>query len=152
MNPDLMKQLLSSIQLGLNTFTTEIQSFCFDFIVSVATVVYFDKDPSSVTYNLLLPFVEIIFNMIITRQIDQENKNESYSAIFVLACTFKEQFQYLMDKLVTSQTNQLVAERLQVEYNEFKTNLELVNNRQMKNRFSDKFDKFVTAIGFITNT
>ncbi|XP_063703188.1 exportin-4-like [Culicoides brevitarsis] len=151
LDPELLKQIISSVQLGLNTFTTEIQSFCFDFIVAVSDVVYYERIPNSVTYNLVLPFLELIFNMIVTRQIDAENKNESYGAVFSLACAFKEQFSFLMNKLVTSQENPQIAERIQLKLNEFQTGLELNNNRIQRTKFIEKFDKFITGISFILN-
>uniref|UniRef100_A0A336M8C7 Exportin-4 n=1 Tax=Culicoides sonorensis TaxID=179676 RepID=A0A336M8C7_CULSO len=151
LDPDLFKQIINSVQHGLNTFTTEIQSYCFDFIVAVADVVYYERSPNSPTYNLVLPFLELIFNMIITRQIDAENKIESYGALFSLACAYKEQFSYLMNKLVTSQQNLQISERVQIELNTFQTSLDLNNNRIMRNRFTDKFDKFITGISFIYN-
>lgn len=135
----------------MNTFTTEIQSFCFDFIVAVADVVYYERIPNSNTYNLVLPFLELVFNMIVTRQIDAENKTESYGAIFSLACAYKEQFSFLLNKLVTSQENIQVAERVQLELNTLQTGLELNNNRMIRNRFIEKFDKFITGISFILN-
>lgn len=142
---------MNSVQLGLNTFTTEIQSFCFDFIVAVADVVYYERVPNSNTYNLVLPFLELIFNMIVTRQIDAENKNESYGALFSLACAYKEPFIFLMNKLVTSQENLQIAERVQIELNTFQSTMEWGNNRIMRNRFIEKFDKFITGISFILN-
>lgn len=152
LDPELLKQIINSVQLGLSTFTTEIQSFCFDFIVAVADVVYYERIPNSNTYNLVLPFLELIFNMIIARQIDVENKNESYGALFSLACAYKEPFSFLMNKLVTLQENLQIAERVQLELNTFQTALELSNNRIMRNRFIEKFDKFITGISFILNT
>lgn len=136
----------------MSTFTTEIQSFCFDFIVAVSDVVYYERVPNSNTYNLVLPFLELVFNMIVTRQIDAENKTESYGAIFSLACAYKEQFSFLMNKLVTSQGDPQIAERVQLELNTFQAGLELSNSRIMRNRFIEKFDKFITGISFILNS
>lgn len=115
-------------------------------------VVYYERVPNSNTYNLVLPFLELIYNMIVTRQIDVENKNESYGALFSLACAFKEPFYFLMNKLVTSQENLQIAERVQLELNTFQTGLELSNNRMMRNRFIEKFDKFITGISYVLNS
>lgn len=53
-----------------------------------------------------------------------------------------------MMALVASQQG-LQAQKLQQEYNDFFSGLELNNNRAAKLKFTEKFDKFVTAVGFV---
>lgn len=145
---DLLKQILNSIDLGLKTFTQDIQSFCFEFIISLANAIYFEKDVNTPSYALLMPFHQTIFKMIFERYIDSENKIDCYNALFSLSCVYKDNFQNMMMALVASQQG-LQAQKLQQEYNNFFSSLDLSNNRTAKIKFTEKFDKFVTAVGFV---
>lgn len=149
LNPELFQQLLSSVQLGLNTFTTDIQGMCFEYISSVASAVYFDRDPSTSYYAQLQPFLPLLFKMIFERQIDQDNKCDCYGALFLLACIYKENFYGLMQQLIENEQNPLQKQKIQNESVTFMTSLELVNNRAMKTKFVEKLDKFVTNLNFI---
>jgi hypothetical protein len=141
--------MLGSVELGLNSFTSEIQSLCFDFVCAFAKVVYYERNQTALIYTSLLPFLKITLDMIFTQQVDAENKTECYNSLFALICCFHEQYKEMMQNMIRSQTNALEAERLSKEFTDLSTNLEFKNTRLNKTKFVDKFDKFVTNVSFI---
>jgi hypothetical protein len=147
-NPELLKRMLGTVQLGLTSFTPDIQSLCFDYIQAFAKTVYYERDPTALIYTSLAPFLKITLDMIFTQQVDSENKTECYNALFGLICCYHDQYKEMMQLFVQAQTP-IEAERLAKEFGDLSTNLEFKNTRLNKTRFVDKFDKFVTNISFI---
>lgn len=141
--------MLASVQLGLNTFTSDIQSMCFEFISSVSGAVCIERDPTSPYYTQLQPLLPLLFKMIFHREIDSENKTECYGVLFMLACTYKDEFHALMRTLIANEQNPVHMQKISQEYTDFTANLDFVNNRAMKTKFIDKFDKFVTNLNFL---
>lgn len=122
---------------------------CFEFISAAATAIYFDQDTTTIYYTRLQPFLALLFNKVFDRQIDAENKIDCYGALFMLACIYKDNFSALMQTLIANEANPVHALKIQTESVDFMAHMDLVNNRAMKTKFCDKFDKFVISLSFI---
>lgn len=135
--------------MGLTNFSGEIQSLCLDFLQVMANTVYLDQNPTSYMYSALCPFLKYIMEMILGQQVGSENNVECGKALFSLMCVYKEQYVSAVQSMIQMQKNQADADRLQKEFTDLTTHIELINNRMTQFRFSEKFDKFLANIGFL---
>lgn len=146
---DFLQKILNSVHVGLTNFSAEIQSLCLDFLQVMAHTVYLDQNPTSYMYNALRPFLKYILEMILGQQVGSENNVECGKALFSLICVYKEDYITVVQSLIQMQKSQADAERLQKEFTDLTTQIELFNNRMMQFKFSEKFDKFLANIGFL---
>ncbi|XP_059607910.1 exportin-4-like [Phlebotomus argentipes] len=149
LHPDLLTKLMASIEMGLTSFGSEVQSYCLDFLQILANTVYFDQNPESFMYTALMPFLKLLLDLILTQQVDSVNKTECSKALFSLICCYKEKFVELVSSILQSQTNPVHAGKLSAEFRELTNNVDLVNNRFSQFRFTERFDKFLVNIGFM---
>lgn len=151
LHPDLLKQLLASIELGLSSFTAEIECKCLEFLEIYANAVYFNQDPQAAMAQLLLPFLKLMLDMIFGQKIDLNNKMDWYQTVFVIACCFSEHFKELLHNFLSEQfdSKQSMGTDLAMSSMVMLNNVEFVNNRMMKSKFIDRFDKFVTLFSTV---
>ncbi|XP_055625763.1 exportin-4-like isoform X3 [Toxorhynchites rutilus septentrionalis] len=148
LHPDLLKQLLGSVELGLSSFTAEVESKCLEFLEVYANAVYFNQDPQAPMAQLLIPFLKLMLDMIFGQKIDYNNTMDWYRTVFVVICCFPEHFKELLHNFLGEQFESeagmgkdLVASSMGLV-----NNLEFVNNRMAKSKFIERFDKFVTLV------
>lgn len=135
--------------MGLTNFSAEIQSLCFDFIQVMGNTVYLDQNPSSYMYGALQPFLKFILEMMLGQQVDSANAVECGKALFSLMCVYKEQYFQVAQCLIQMQKNPADGEKLQKLFAQLTENLELVNNRMTQFKFTDRFLKFSSNLGFL---
>lgn len=143
--------MLQSIQLGLNTFSTDVQSICFDFLQVLVNRAQLKESPEEYVYNAVMPFVKIILEMVLTQDVDSDNKAECAKALFALICCYKEYYCQCVQHILQTVTNVEHAERLRTEFTELTTNIDLVYNRMTQNLFVEKFERFLLNIAFAFN-
>jgi hypothetical protein len=74
---------------------------------------------------------------------------EPLVTIFML-CLFQDDYQHLVQGLLDSQQDQLVAERLAKAFTELTSNITLNTERQNRIKFRDNFEKFIVNVhGFL---
>lgn len=143
--------MLQSIQLGLNTFSTDVQSICFDFLQILVTGAQIKDSPDEYVYNAVMPFVKIILEMVLTQKVDTDNKTECAKALFALICCYKEYYCQCVQLILQTVSNPDHAERLRTEFTDLTTNIDLQHNRILQNLFVEKFERFLTNIAFVFN-
>ncbi|EDS27103.1 exportin [Culex quinquefasciatus] len=149
LHPDLLKQLLGSIELGLSSFTADIESKCLEFLEIYANGVYFHQDPSAPMAQLLRPFLKLMLDMIFGQKIDLNNTMDWYRTVFVVICCFPEHFKELLQHFLSEQfadAKQGAGKDVAASSVSLVNNMEFVNNRLVKSKFVDRFDKFVTLV------
>ncbi|XP_055531872.1 exportin-4-like [Wyeomyia smithii] len=146
LHPDLLKQLLSSIELGLGSFTAEVESLCLEFLEIYASNVYFNQDKQAPMAVLLRPFLKLMLDMIFGQKIDLNNTMDWYRTVFVVICCFPEYFKELLNQFLSEQfdSEQIMGEDLVRTSIALVNDIEFVNNRLTKSQFIERFDKFVT--------
>lgn len=148
LQPEFLQKILNSVQIGLTNFSAEIQSLCLDFLQVMANTVYLDQNPNSYMYSALCPFLKHVLEMVLGQQVGSENNVECGKALFALMCVYKEQYVNAVQSLIQMQKSQSDADRLQKEFTDL-TQIELINNRMTQFKFSEKFDRFLSNIGFL---
>lgn len=144
-----MKQLLGSVELGLCSFTAEVETKCLEFLEMYANAVYFNQDPQAPMAQLLLPFLKLMLDMIFGQKIDLNNTMDWYRALFVVICCFPDHFKELLRNFLGEQFESKagMGKDLMANSETLVNNLEFVNNRSTKLKFIERFDKFVTLVG-----
>lgn len=151
LQPDLLNAMFRSIELGLRSFGLEIQSICFEFLQIMATTVHFDRNPQSYMYGALMPFLQMVLEMIITQEVGADNKNECSTALFALICCYRDHYMQIVQNLLQSLPHPENAERLSKEFVALTQNLDLINNRVSQNQFHERYEKFIVNISFLYN-
>ncbi|XP_021938443.1 exportin-4-like, partial [Zootermopsis nevadensis] len=147
---DLLKNLLSSIELGLTTFGQDIIILCSDFIQVLGTHIHTSNLQSAAVYEALRPLLKLLMNLMLSRQINSDVLPNTSSALFVLICCYQADYQHLVQGLLDSQQDQLVAERLAKAFTELTSNITLNTERQNRIKFRDNFEKFIVNVhGFL---
>lgn len=122
-----------------------------DFLQEFGNGVYFNQDEKASISMALKPFLKLVLDMIFSQQVDSQNKNECYSALFVLICCYPNDFKELMKQFIQAQA-QLHPENythLMTQFDLLMSHIQYVNHRTMKNKFIDHFDEFLINIGYI---
>lgn len=153
LQPELLNSMLRSVELGLRSFGLEVQSICLDFLQIMAYTVRSDQNQQSFIYNALMPFLRMVFEMIINQEIGTDNKNECASALFALIFCYSDHYMAIVQNLLQSLPNPENAERLSKEFITLTDNLDLMSNidRITQNQFIDRYEKFVVNISFMHN-
>lgn len=70
--------------------------------------------------------------------------------LYYLICCYQEQYQQLVQNILSIQTDQQVAQRLANAFTELTKHVELNTERLHKMKFKDNFDKFIINVqGFL---
>lgn len=147
---NLLRQLLSSVELGLRQFSSDVGQACLDFVQGMAIYIHRHSLQNTNIYNCLLPFLKLLMDLTLSRQINSELVNTTSTCIYSLICCYSDQYQMLVQSLIQSQVDPLIAERLANAFNELTRNIELNCERTPKLKFRDNFDKFIANVhGFL---
>ncbi|XP_031333614.1 exportin-4-like [Photinus pyralis] len=147
----MLTQLLESIKLGLTTgFGTDILQACLDFIQTLGTHIYRNSLQNSKVYQALMPFLKLLMNLTLSHEISSDMLTCSSVCIYTLICCYSDQYQALVEGLINTQTDPLVADRLATAFTQLTSNIQLNCERQPKLKFRDNFDKFIANVhGFL---
>lgn len=147
----MLRQLLSSIELGLGSFTAEVEALCLEFLEIYASNVYFNQDKQAPMALLLRPFLKLMLEMIFGQKIDINNIMDWYRTVFVVICCFPDHFKELLSQFLSEQfdSEQVMGEDLVRTSVALVNDIEFVNNRLTKSKFIERFDKFATKFGTI---
>lgn len=142
--PAFMGNILQCTEQGLGSFGIDIQSVCLEIVNLLASNVYYDQNSESFLYISLMPFVKRIFDMILAREIDHNNRTECCRATFTLLCVYRTRCDQILEMLL----QQFAAEserreQLQREFNELARPDNLYNNRNSHLQFSTRFERFM---------
>lgn len=147
---DLLRQLLQSVELGLTQFGSVIVQACLDFLQGMATYVFRHSAQNTHFYRLLMPFLRLLLDMMLTHQINSDMISTASTCIFCLICCYQEQYNMYVQGLLSSQSDPLIAERLAAAFTQLTENIVLNCQRQSKLKFRDNFDKFIANVhGFL---
>lgn len=143
--------MVASVELGLTSFTSDVELKCLEFIEALAAVVLAHQNPESQVAQLLQSFLKLMLDMTIGQKIDWNNTTDWYKAMFCVVCcfpqTFKDMIQSFLQEHVDSSTEkakEMINDSL-MRLNQ----IEFINVRLMKVRFVDWFDRFVSLVSLM---
>lgn len=154
LQPELLRSMLQSVELGLRSFGLEVQSTCLEFLHIIADTVRFSQSsPQSYLYSSLMPFLRMVLEMIINQEIGTDNKIETANALFALIFCYNEHYGAIVQNLLQSIPDVGRAERLSKELVTLTANWDLTRaiDRIIQNQFADRYEKFVVNISFMYN-
>lgn len=150
MSIDLLNAIFQSINLGLRSFTFEIQSICFDCIGCITSIMSLDRRPHPNVANGSLIIFRTIIEMIIAHEISSDNKKECSSALFRFICLYRDQYTQIVQGVLQTIPNEENQKRLNNEFANLTTNISAYNFRSLQN-FQERYEKFIANISFIYN-
>lgn len=145
-----MTSILQSTTLGLNSFGIEIQAICLEIVNLMATTVYYDQNPESFLFSALMPFVRQIFDIILSHEIDSDNRTECCRAVFTLFCVYRSRFGEILDMLLEAQPTPQRREFLHKELSNMVRIEHLYNNRGSHLQFTSRFERFMANLSSMT--
>lgn len=148
---EMLTQLLRSVELGLSSgFGSDIVQACLDFVQALATHIHRNSLQNSKVYQALMPFLKFLMDLTLSHDISSDMITSASVCIYSLICCYTQQYQSLVQNLIQSQSDPLVAERLAVAFTQLTNNVQLNCERQPKLKFRDNFDKFIANVhGFL---
>lgn len=70
--------------------------------------------------------------------------------LYYLICCYQEQYRQIVQNILSTQTDQQIAQRLANAFTALTANVELNTERPQKVKFKDNFDKFIINVqGFL---
>lgn len=146
----LLQALLSSVRLGLTSYSADVCGLCLDFISVLAMEVHRQGLQASALGQALQPFLRLLLEMVLLQPLDSELTFVAGGALFTLLCCFREHFEQLGQALVSSQADAAVGQRLAQALEALTTGQPLTPERANRLRFRDAFEAFVTEVrGFL---
>ncbi|XP_013778949.1 exportin-4-like [Limulus polyphemus] len=146
----LFKNLISSVELGLSSFTPEVATLCLDFITVLGIHIRRAGPEATTVSEELKPFLKIVLDMVLFQPLDSDLSQTAGTALFTLVCCFQNEYQGLVQALIASQHNSQNAQRLINAFNELTEGVNLVLDRHNRIKFKMNFDKFTTEVrGFM---
>lgn len=89
-------------------------------------------------------------NLIITHQINSDLVSNTSIPLYYLICCYQEQYQQLVQTMISEQADASTAQRLAAAFNELTANVALNTERVHRLKFRDNFDKFIINVqGFL---
>lgn len=145
-----MSSIIRSTELGLNSFGIEIQSLCLEIVNLMATNLYFEQNPESYLYSALMPFVRQIFDIILSHEIDSDNRTVCCRAVFTLFCVYRARFGDILEMLLDAQPTPQRREFLHKELSNMVRIENLYNNRGSHLQFTTRFERFMANLSSMT--
>jgi len=96
---------------------------------------------------------QLLISLILSHQMDSDLITNASLPLYHLICCYQEQYQQLVQNIVSTQTDPQVAQRLANAFTALIANVDLnvdLNNRPQRLRFKENFEKFVVNVqGFL---
>ncbi|KXZ75751.1 exportin-4 [Tribolium castaneum] len=148
--PTLFQQLLSSIELGLTQFSSDIAQACLDFIQGMTWYFFRNSLQQNPFCQAMKPFLKMLLDLTLSHQINSDLMSSASTCIYALICCYEEEYTILVDGLIKSQADPLIADRLAAAFHNLTLNVAMIGGRQPKLKFRDNFDKFIANVqGFL---
>lgn len=146
----LLQQLLASVELGLYSFGHEVAVLCCDTIQVLAKHIYTETAKGQPRNDIMAPFMNLLISLILSHQMDSDLITSASIPLYYLICCYQEQYQQLVQNILSTQTDQQVAQRLASAFTALTADVELNTERTQKVKFKDNFDKFIINVqGFL---
>ncbi|XP_058796622.1 exportin-4-like [Phymastichus coffea] len=149
--PEMLSQMLVSIELGLYSFGYKITIHCCDIIQVMAKHIYTAAMKNQQQPNhLMMPFLSLLMNLILTHQINSDLIPNASVPLYHLICCYQDQYKQIVQNLISEQPSQYTSERLAAAFNALAVNVDFTNERVHMFKFRDNFDKFIVDVqGFL---
>lgn len=101
-------------------------------------------------FRISIFVLQLIINLIFNHQINSDLISHTVTPLYYLICCYQEQYQQIVQDVISSQENTQIAERLAAAFTELTANIALNGERVTMIKFKDNFDKFIVNIqGFL---
>ncbi|GFQ78908.1 exportin-4 [Trichonephila clavata] len=143
---DLLKSLLSSIEFGLTSYTSDVSALCLDFLSILALHIHRTNLQGSPIHAALEPFLKLVFDMLLHQPLDADLTQSASGTLYALVCCYQTKYKDLVQELINSQSDPVTAQRLLTSFNSLSANMTLSLDRHSRIKFRDDFEKFITEV------
>ncbi|XP_011647101.1 exportin-4-like isoform X1 [Pogonomyrmex barbatus] len=150
LSPKLLQQLLASVELGLYSFGNEVAALCCDTIQVLAKHIFNEVIHGHSRKDIMAPFLNLLISLILSHQMDSDLIPSASMPLYYLICCYQDQYQQLVQSIVSTQTDPQIAQRLANAFTTLTANIELNAERDQRIKFKDNFEKFIVNVqGFL---
>lgn len=142
---DMLSNLFASLQLGMNSFGSDVAAFCFEFIQVLSTHLA-KNDRTCSAYEAMKPFLKIVLEMILYQQISSDLLNVASGTFYALICAYQTEYQLLVEELLSQQEDEACRNRLVNAFNNLTVGVPLNADRLGRIKFRDNFDAFIMEV------
>ncbi|GIY56076.1 exportin-4 [Caerostris darwini] len=143
---DLLKSLLSSIEFGLTSYTSDVSALCLDFLSILALHIHRNNLQATFIYTALEPFLKLVFDMLLHQPLDADLTQSASGTLYALVCCYQIKYKELVQELIDSQQDAVTAQRLLTSFNNLSANMTLSLDRHSRIKFREDFEKFITDV------
>ncbi|KAG8194645.1 hypothetical protein JTE90_003118 [Oedothorax gibbosus] len=143
---DLLKSLLSSIEFGLTSYTSDVSGTCFDFISFLALHIHQEKLQGTPVHAAMEPFLKLIFDMLLYQPLDADLIQSASGTLYTLVCCFQTKYKDLVQELIDNQSDPVTAQRLLTSFTNLSSSMTLSLDRHSRIKFREDFEKFITEV------
>ncbi|XP_008554970.1 exportin-4 [Microplitis demolitor] len=144
--PELLKQLMASVELGFYSFGDDVTIICCDIIRIIAKYIYGESEKGHPKNQIIAPFMNIIMNLILSCQINFDLVHHASTPMYYLICCYQDQYKKLVENFIASQSNREVAQRLASAFNNLTANMTMNTEQSERTKFRDNFESFVMTV------
>ena len=147
---EIIQKLLGSVELGLFSFSPDITGLSCDILKALTSHIITDANIGGNANPLMLPFVSLILNLILTHQINSDAVSNVAIPFYNLITCYQEQYRQVVQNLLASQNDREIAQRLADAFTLLTENIQANGNYSQQLKFRSNFDKFVVNVqGFM---
>lgn len=81
--------------------------------------------------------------LLLTNQVNSDSLSSISNALYSLICCYQEQYQQLVLKYLSTQTDPQTGQRLAASFTDLTKELSLVNTQKEAHQFSNNFNEFI---------
>ncbi|KAK0086967.1 hypothetical protein PV325_002058 [Microctonus aethiopoides] len=145
---DLRRQLMSSIEMGLVSFDSEITEICCHIIKNIADYIAEHISKDQPNYQMMAPFMNLLMNLIISRQIDCNIVSNVDKTLYNLIYCYHEQFPKLVKDFLAAQPNSAIAEKWASAFASLTADMQvpILAKSMAQTAFRKNFERFIVNV------
>ncbi|XP_029049144.1 exportin-4-like [Osmia bicornis bicornis] len=150
LSPELLQPLLASVELGLFSFCHVVSTICCNIIEILAIQIYKDISNGRPRSQIMIPFLNVLITVVWSQEINSNLISSVDMPLYYLICCYQDEYQQVVQNILSTQTDQEIAERLSAAFRRLTSNIKWDTDHLSKNRFKKNFDRFITDVrGFL---
>ncbi|XP_076244217.1 exportin-4 isoform X2 [Calliopsis andreniformis] len=151
MKPELLQQLLVSVESGLTSFGYDACRLCCSIIQILVRHIIDCVSRDFPRNDIMAPFLNSLMTITLSRQIDTNYSLSNISECFYyLICCYQERYEQLVQNILSSQSDQEVVQRLVDAFTKLSQDIDFNNERNYILDFYDRFQVFAFNVwGFL---
>ncbi|XP_034940130.1 exportin-4-like [Chelonus insularis] len=125
--PETLKQVMSFLEFGLYSFGEEITELCCLTIKQLAECILKEMLQQQKRNLILVPFLNILFNLHQTKQINSSTSNVNDAMLYLIYC-YHDEYQKIIQNYIASQSNPEMQQKIAAAYAELVIDIKSIDD------------------------